>query len=112
MTVWYLDLQLLVQSVPIITNVIISNPAHGEVYSIQQYVIKFVSDMREVDGFLRILRFSLGSPVFSANKTDFHDITEILLKVALNTITLTLSLKIAKRGTSERSDFNHIDFWT
>ena len=27
----------------------------------------------------------------SANKTDSHDITEILLKVALNTITLSLS---------------------
>ena len=29
------------------------------------------------------------SPVSSINKTDRHDITEILLKVALNTITLT-----------------------
>jgi hypothetical protein len=28
--------------------------------------------------------------VFSTNKTDHHDITEILLKVALNTNTLTL----------------------
>jgi hypothetical protein len=31
----------------------------------------------------------LGTPVSSTNKTDRHDITEILLKVALNTITLT-----------------------
>ena len=30
--------------------------------------------------------FSLGNPVSSTNKTDRHDITEILLKVALNTI--------------------------
>jgi hypothetical protein len=30
--------------------------------------------------------FSLGIPVSSTNKTDCHDITEILLKVALNTI--------------------------
>jgi len=29
--------------------------------------------------------------VCSTNKTDRHDITEILLKVALNTLTLTLS---------------------
>ena len=29
-------------------------------------------------------------PVYSTNKTQHHDITEILLKVALNTITLTL----------------------
>ena len=35
--------------------------------------------------------FSLGTPVSSTNKTDYHDITEILLKVALNTITLTLT---------------------
>ena len=28
-----------------------SNPAHGEVYSIQHYVIKFVSDFRQVGGF-------------------------------------------------------------
>jgi hypothetical protein len=33
--------------------------------------------------------FSLGTTVSSTNKTDHHDITEILLKVALNTITLT-----------------------
>ena len=32
------------QSVPI-TTVVSSNPANGEVYSIQHYVIKFVSDM-------------------------------------------------------------------
>ncbi len=32
--------------------------------------------------------FSPGTPVSSTNKTDHHDITEILLKVALNTITL------------------------
>jgi hypothetical protein len=30
--------------------------------------------------------FSLGTPVSSTNKTDHDDITEILLKVALNTI--------------------------
>ena len=35
--------------------------------------------------------FSRGTPVSSTNKTDHHDITEILLKVALNTITLTLT---------------------
>jgi hypothetical protein len=30
-----------------------SNPIHGEVYSIQHYVIKFVSDLRQVGGFQR-----------------------------------------------------------
>ena len=47
--VWLLDLQLPMPSVPITTDVS-SNPAHGKVYSIQQYVIKFVSDLRQVGG--------------------------------------------------------------
>ena len=34
-----------------------SNPVHGEVHSIQHYVIKFVSDLRPVGGFLWALRF-------------------------------------------------------
>ena len=33
------------------------NPANDEVYSIQYYVIQFVVDLRQVDGFLMILRF-------------------------------------------------------
>jgi hypothetical protein len=33
--------------------------------------------------------FSVGTPVSPTNKTDRHDITEILLKVALNTINQT-----------------------
>ena len=35
--------------------------------------------------------FSPGTPVSSTNKTDHYDITEILLKVALNTLNLNLS---------------------
>ena len=46
------------QSVPITTKVVSSNTAHGEVYSIQHYVIKFVSDLPQVGGFLRVLQFS------------------------------------------------------
>ena len=38
------------QSVPITTNVVSSNPVHDE-------VIKFVSDLRQVGCFLRVLRF-------------------------------------------------------
>jgi len=38
-------------------NVVSSNPVHGEVYSIQYYVIKFVSDLRQVGCFLLVLRF-------------------------------------------------------
>jgi hypothetical protein len=49
-------LQLPVQSVSITSKVVSSNPIHGVVYSLQRYVIKFVSDLRQVGGFLRILR--------------------------------------------------------
>ena len=44
-------------------------------------------------------RFSPGTPVSSSNKTDRHDAIEILLKVALNTITLTLTLLVLERST-------------
>ena len=36
--------------------------------------------------------FSSSTPVSSPKNTDSHDITEILLKVALNTITLSLTI--------------------
>ena len=55
--VWHLDSQLPVQSVHITTEVVSSNPTEGEVCSIQHYVIKFVSDLRQVSGFLRVLWF-------------------------------------------------------
>ena len=55
--VWELDLQLPEQLVPITTKVVSSNPDLGEVYSIQHYVIKFVSDLLQVGGFLRVLQF-------------------------------------------------------
>jgi hypothetical protein len=45
------------QSVTITTNVVSSNLAHYEVYFMQDYVIKFVSDLLQVGGFLRVLRF-------------------------------------------------------
>ena len=71
---------LSVQSVSINTKVVSSNPVHGEVYSIQHYVIKFATDLRQVDC------LSSGTPVSSTYKTERHDITVILSKVALNTI--------------------------
>ena len=49
------DLQLSMQWVPITTKGVRSNLAHGEVYSIQHYVIKFVSDLRHVGGFLCVI---------------------------------------------------------
>ena len=48
---------VVVQAMFITTNVLSSNTAHGEVYSIQHYVIQFVSDLLQVGDFLWILRF-------------------------------------------------------
>jgi len=55
---------------------------------VQHYVIKFVSDFRQVGDFLRV----------PTNKTDRHNITEILLKVALNTIKQTSNLNWNKKN--------------
>jgi hypothetical protein len=52
---------------------------HVEVYGVHHYVIKFVGRW-----------FSPSTPVSPNNKTGHHDLAEILLKVALNTITLIL----------------------
>ena len=56
-SVGVVDLQLPVQSVPITTKVMNSNPVYDDVYLIQHYVIKFVSELPQVGGFLRILQF-------------------------------------------------------
>ena len=61
-------------------------------------VIKFVSDLWQVSGFLWVLLIS------STNKTDCHDIKEILLKVVLNTIPLTLNFKFADRTPDQRQE--------
>ena len=53
---------------------------HGEVHSIQHYVIKFISDLWQVSGFLQVRWFP--PPI----KLTANDITVILLKVTLNTI--------------------------
>ena len=52
-------------------------------WGIQHYVIKFVSDLRQVNGFLRVLQFPP-----QTNKNYRHDITEILSKVVLSTTAL------------------------
>ena len=50
MIVLYLELLLPMQSVPITTKVVSSNPAYGKVYLIQHYVIQLVSDLQQVGG--------------------------------------------------------------
>jgi len=52
--VWYLDLQLPVKSLDATTKVVSLNPVYGDVYSIRHYVITFVSDLWQVDGFLQV----------------------------------------------------------
>jgi uncharacterized membrane protein YjdF len=83
--VWLLDLQLPLQSVPVTINVVSSNPVHCEVYSITL--------CEKVYQWLTVGRlYSLGILVYSTIKTDCHDTAEILLKVALIIITLTLNI--------------------
>ena len=66
------------QSLPITTEVVSLNSVHGEVYSIK---------CNKVCQLYAIGRwFSLCTPVSSTSITDRHDITEILLTVALSTI--------------------------
>ena len=62
--------------------VVSSSPDHDEVYPIQHYVIVCHILTAGQD-------FPLGTPVSFTNKTYRHDIAEILLKMAINTITLT-----------------------
>jgi hypothetical protein len=69
-----LDLPLPVQSDPITTDVVFKSRS-VEVFSKQHYLISFP--------------VTPGTPVSSTNKTDRHDVTEVLLKVALNTIKQT-----------------------
>jgi hypothetical protein len=47
-------------------NVVNSNPADDEVYSKQHYVIKLLSELRQVDGFLWVLRFPIPLSIFQS----------------------------------------------
>jgi hypothetical protein len=61
------NLQLLVQSIPITTNIVSSNPAHEEVYPIQ-HLSKFVSDVYSFYILLHELAFFLNMfELFSAD---------------------------------------------
>ena len=79
-----LDKQRSIQSVSITTNIVSSKPTQARC---TRYNIIAVGRW-----------FSPDTSVFSTNKTGCHDITEILLKVALNTLTPTLvKTQISKR---------------
>jgi hypothetical protein len=82
-----LDLQLLEQSVHITTKVVSSNPIHSDVYSIQHCVKKFVSDLGQIGGFLRVFWFPprigfelttlvvIGTDCTDSYKSTYHAIT-------------------------------------
>ena len=76
-----MDLQLPVYTVPITTKVVISNLVHG-----WQGVLDTTLCDKVCQWFVKGRSFSAGTPVSSTNITDHHDITEILLKVALSTL--------------------------
>ena len=77
---WLFGIQLPMQSVPITTDFVSSSLDQTKVYTLCYKVCQWLVTGRWF------------SPVSSTNKTDRHDIAEILLNVVLNTITLTLTL--------------------
>ena len=84
MIVWWLDLQLHVQSVHITTKVVSSNPVHGEVYSIQYHVTKFVSDLRQGCVFLLFNQEKFYNNILADLETSYHLLTSIYYKNSLN----------------------------
>jgi hypothetical protein len=55
--------------------------------------------------------FSPGSPVSSINKTDWHDIAEILLNVALNTIKQTNKIIIFMKKVPLQNNWDLFEIW-
>jgi hypothetical protein len=79
-------------------------PCSWDMYSIQHYVIKFVSYLWQIGGFLRVPR--LPPPI---KLTATIIITEILLKVALNTINLHQNLNMKRKFLLQNSNWMTID---
>jgi hypothetical protein len=71
-----MDSQLSVQSMPITTKVVSSNPAHGEVYSIQlyYYMIKFVSDLPTKVKIITVIKYTV-KPVLRGHLWDKDKMT-------------------------------------
>ena len=93
----------MVQIVPITTEVVSWNPVQGEVNSttLGGKVFQCLATSRW---------FSPGTPVSSTNKTERHDITELLLKVALNTITIADYKQLHKSNINKAN--NHLSSQT
>jgi hypothetical protein len=100
------------KSVPITTNVVSSNPVQCEVYSIQHYVIRFVSDLGQVGGFLRVLRFH--PPITLTATIRYHQwikLHTVISKVIFNCCNKSVnalfqSLKPSLRVQSQQRDYN------
>jgi hypothetical protein len=83
-------------SVPITTSVASSNPNLGEVYSIQQYVIQFVSDMlRHVVNFPRVLRFP--PPIKLTAMIEFYRVRQSCLATAHQRPLLTTTIRLRQK---------------
>jgi len=94
--VWKLDIQLYVQLVLITTKVVLDTTLCDKVFQ-----------------WLADLWCSPGTPVSSTSKADRHDITKMLLKVALNIITLTLSTnKYCILARMTKNDGPHQLWWS
>ena len=88
---------VVVQYLPITTTIVSSNPVHSEVYSIQNYVIKVCQRLAAGRSF---------SPctVSFTNNNNRHDIIDILLKVALNTINHSQTKPICTGSCQDQKD--------
>ena len=82
----------------------IITPDHDEVYSIQHYVIKLVSNLRQAGRVLLV-------PMFPLPINHHHDNTEILLKVALNTITPCIIILLNALLSLKLFGFPVLWFW-
>ena len=71
------------------------NLDHGDSYSMQLFVVKFVSYLRFVGGFLSDYSVS------TTNKTEIHDIVEIVLKVTVKILTQNQSYLLAVNGLNK-----------
>jgi hypothetical protein len=79
----------IVAELDITTKVVSSNPTHGKVYWIQHFVIKLVSDLWQVPGFLWVLRFPPNSlRVYMSLHWDYPDAEP----TSLHSYSLTLLL--------------------
>lgn len=65
-----------------------SNPTDGKLYSMQHHMKKFFGNLP-------------GTPVFLTNKTDGLDIAEIMVRVALYTISLTPKFPYLKKKPTQ-----------